>query len=180
MEQRSGNRRYESNLQSVKSRIMATTLKASAQRVQDALAALGFTNQVVEPPASTRTSAEAAAAVGCTVGQIAKSLIFQGRESGQAMLVIASGANRVNEKQLSTLLGDKLQKPDAEFVRSATGFVIGGVPPVGHPHPLLTLIDQDLWQYDEIWAAAGHPNAVFKLTPDELVRMTGGRVVAVR
>lgn len=159
---------------------MATELKASAQRVQDALAALGFTNQVVELPASTRTSAEAAAAVGCTVGQIAKSLIFQGKESGQAVFVIASGANRVNEKQLSALLGDKFQKPDAEFVRSTTGFAIGGVPPVGHLRPLMTIIDEDLWLYEEIWAAAGHPNAVFKLTPDELAHMTGGRVVAVR
>ncbi|RIK43071.1 MAG: hypothetical protein DCC55_06700 [Chloroflexi bacterium] len=159
---------------------MTVQLKPSAQRVQDTLTALGFTNQVVELPASTRTSAEAAAAVGCTVGQIAKSLIFQGSESGQAVLVIASGANRVDEKKLSARLGEKLQKPDAEFVRSETGFVIGGVPPVGHTRPLTTLIDQDLWQYEEIWAAAGHPNAVFKLTPDELLKMTGGRMLAVR
>lgn len=158
---------------------MTVQLKPSAQRVQDTLTALGFTNQVVELPASTRTSAEAAA-VGCTVGQIAKSLIFQGSESGQAVLVIASGANRVDEKKLSARLGEKLQKPDAEFVRSETGFVIGGVPPVGHTRPLTTLIDQDLWQYEEIWAAAGHPNAVFKLTPDELLKMTGGPVLAVR
>lgn len=154
-------------------------LKPSAQRVQDALAAGGFVHQVIELGESTRTSVEAAAAVGCTVGQIAKSLLFRGAASGRPVLIIASGTNRVNEKSLSALLGETLQRPDADFVREQTGFAIGGVPPLGHAQPLLTLIDADLWRYEQIWAAAGHPNAVFMLTPDDLVRMTGGAVITV-
>ncbi len=159
---------------------MTPSLKPSAQKVQDTLQARGFTNRVIEFPESTRTSAEAAAAVGCTVGQIAKSLIFQAKTTKQAVLVIASGINRVDEKRLALLVGEKLQKPDAEFVRQQTGFAIGGVPPLGHSQPLLTYIDEDLLQYGEIWAAAGHPNAVFQLTPGELVHMTNGQVVAIR
>ena len=155
---------------------MALSLKSSAQKVQDALAAAGFTNQVVELPDSTRTSAEAATAVGCAVEQIAKSLVFRGKQSGAALLVIASGGNRVDEKKLKALAGENISKPDADFVREQTGFVIGGVPPIGHAQPLRTFIDRDLWRYHEIWAAAGHPNAVFRLTPDELAAMTGGAV----
>jgi prolyl-tRNA editing enzyme YbaK/EbsC (Cys-tRNA(Pro) deacylase) len=158
---------------------MPSPLKPSAQRVQDALASRGFTNQVVELDASTRTSAEAAAAVGCSVAQIAKSLIFRTAESGRPVLIVASGANRVNVAAIEALVGESLMRPDADFVREQTGFVIGGVPPLGHAHPLETYLDADLWQYREIWAAAGHPNAVFPLTPDELAAMTGGRVLAV-
>jgi prolyl-tRNA editing enzyme YbaK/EbsC (Cys-tRNA(Pro) deacylase) len=158
---------------------MTTPLKPSAQRVQDVLAKQGFSNQVVEFSESTRTSAEAAAAVGCEVGQIAKSLIFQGATSHRPILVIASGDNRVNEKAMAVHAGEKLQRPDAEFVRLHTGFAIGGVPPLGHDQPLTTYIDADLWRYERIWAAAGHPNAVFALTPDELTAMTGGTVVKV-
>ena len=158
---------------------MATSLKPSAQRVQDALVERGFANQVVELPDSTRTSAEAAAAVGCAVAQIAKSLVFRGKQSGAAILVIASGGNRVDEKKLKALAGENIGKPDADFVREQTGFVIGGVPPIGHAQPLRTFIDQDLWRYAEIWAAAGHPNAVFPLTPNELAAMTGGQVADV-
>lgn len=158
---------------------MTGTLKASAQRVQDALAAGGFDNQVIELEASTRTSAEAAAAVGCEVGQIAKSLIFKGKRSKKPILIIASGANRVDEKVMKAYVGERLSRPDADFVREQTGFAIGGVPPLGHAHSLETYIDQDLWRYDEIWAAAGHPNALFRLTPDELAAMTGGRVVRI-
>lgn len=158
---------------------MMNTLKPSAQRVQDALAAQGFSSAVIELADSTRSAAEAAAAVGCQVGQIAKSLIFKGAETGRAILVIASGANRVHEKRVGKLLGEKLEKADADFVREQTGFAIGGIPPIGHAALLTTLIDQDLLAYKEIWAAAGHPNAIFRLTPEELVRMTGGTVTAV-
>ena len=154
-------------------------LKSSAQKVQDTLSAHGFSNQVVELDESTRTSAEAAAAIGCEVAQIAKSLIFRTASTGKPILIIASGSNRVNEKVLTGIVGEKLERPDADFVREQTGFVIGGVPPLGHAHPLETYIDQDLWQYASLWAAAGHPNAVFPLTPDELAAMTGGRVVKV-
>lgn len=158
---------------------MSAPLKPSAQKVQDALAARGFANRVVELPESTRTAAEAAAAVNCTVGQIAKSLVFVTKESGRPLLVIASGANRVNEKTLQALAGEKVTRPDADAVRAITGFVIGGVPPLGHAQPLTTYIDRDLLQYAAIWAAAGHPNAVFALTPAELVAMTQGEVIGI-
>lgn len=155
-------------------------LKPSAQKVQDALQAKGFHNQVIELAASTRTAAEAAAAVGCTVEQIAKSIVFVGKSSGQPLLVIASGGNRVDEKKVQALIGEKIARADADFVRAQTGFVIGGVPPIGHAQPLRILIDADLLAYTEIWAAAGHPNAIFRLTPDELIRMTGGIVADVK
>lgn len=155
-------------------------LKPSAQRVQDILTERGFANQIVELAESTRTSAEAAAAVGCEIAQIAKSLIFRGATTGKAILIIASGSNRVNEKAMAELVGEKLQRADADFVREQTGFVIGGVPPLGHVQMVETFIDADLWQYANIWAAAGHPNAVFPLTPDELAAMTGGKVVEVK
>ena len=144
-------------------------LSSSAQRVQDALARLGFTLAVVELPQSTRTAAEAAAAVGCGVGQIVKSLIFRGAHSNRAILVLASGANKVEEAAVAALLGEPLAKADADFVRAHTGFAIGGVSPVGHLEPMPTFIDEDLLAYDSLWAAAGTPNAVFKLTPKELV-----------
>ncbi len=113
------------------------------------------------------------------MGQIAKSLIFAGRASGRMFLVIASGANRVNEKSLQALVGEKIAKADADAVRTQTGFAIGGVPPLGHANPILTYIDADLLAFDQIWAAAGHPNAVFALTPAELVAMTGGQIVSI-
>lgn len=156
------------------------TLSPSAQKVQDALAGHGLALTVVEMPQSTRTSAEAAQAVGCEVGQIAKSLIFRLHPSGRPLLIIASGANRVDEKRAAQAVGEKLGKADADFVRAQTGFVIGGVPPVGHSQPLLTLIDADLMTYQQIWAAAGTPNALFALTPQELLTITGGEVADVR
>jgi len=159
---------------------MTPSLSPSAQKFQETLAALGFTNQIVEFEHTTRTSAEAAEAVGCEVGQIAKSLIFKGKQSGKAILVIASGANRVDEKKLRGLAGEKVEKPDADFVRLKTGFVIGGVPPVSHAEPLDTFIDEGLMGYGSIWAAAGTPNAVFSLTPADLVKMTGGKVADLK
>lgn len=155
-------------------------LSGSAQRVQDALAEKGVGLQVVELPDTTRTAQEAADAIGCTVGQIAKSLIFEGKDSGRAVLVIASGDNRVDTKKIAAALGEAIGKANATFVREETGFVIGGVPPVGHRQPLPTFIDQDLQQYEEIWAAAGTPFAVFRLTPAELVEIAPGRVMEVK
>lgn len=157
-----------------------SALSPSAQRVQNALAAQGVALTVVELPQSTRTSAEAAAAVGVDVAQIVKSLIFRAPQSNRAVLVLASGANRVNEKAVAALLGEPLGKADADFVRAQTGFVIGGVSPVGHPAPLPTFIDEDLLTFDVLWAAAGTPNAVFRLTPAELVSLTGGTVAAIK
>ena len=158
---------------------MTEPLSPSAQRVQDALCSLGFAYEVIEFAQTTRTAAEAAAAVGCTVGQIAKSLVFKTRRSGRPLLVIASGANRVNEKAMRDLIGEPIERPDADFVRQHTGFVIGGVPPIGHAGPLAVYIDEDLLQYDIIWAAAGTPNAVFRLAPADLPPMTGGQVIKV-
>lgn len=151
-------------------------LKPSAQRIQDVLTRRGFQNRVQELPATARSAAEAASALGCTVGQIAKSLVFKGRRSGRALLVIASGANRVDLARVEALLGEPLDRADADFVRAETGFAIGGIPPVGHARALATVVDEDLLRHERIWAAAGHPHAVFPLTPDELVRLTGGRV----
>jgi prolyl-tRNA editing enzyme YbaK/EbsC (Cys-tRNA(Pro) deacylase) len=155
-------------------------LSSSAKRVQDALTAIGVRIQVLELPASTRTSAEAAEAVGCQVGQIAKSLIFKTQLSEQPVLVIASGANRVSEDRLAAIIGEPIEKADADFVREHTGFAIGGVPPVGHLKKLQTFIDEDLLGYQEIWAAAGTPHAVFRLTPQELITLTGGLVITVK
>lgn len=152
---------------------------ASARKVQDALIQLGFTNRIIELPDTTRTAVEAAAAIGCEVGAIVKSLVFKTQQTERPVLVIASGANRVNEKRLRDLAGEKIGRADADFVRQATGFAIGGIPPVGHPRPILTFIDEDLFRYAEVWAAGGTPHAVFNLTPAELVRMTGGTVISV-
>ncbi len=159
---------------------MENELSASARRVQRALAEKGLQLKVVELPGSTRTAGEAAQAVGCQVDQIAKSLVFRGRQSGAAVLVIASGANRVDEKKLARLLSEKVEKPNADFVREATGFVIGGVPPVGHANCLRTFIDSDLLTHATIWAAAGTPHALFALTPADLLKMTGGEVAEIK
>lgn len=147
----------------------------SALKVQ---AVLGPAYRVLELEGSTRTSEEAAAAIGCTVAEIAKSLIFKAAD-GRAMLVIASGSNRVDEKKVRALLGQKIERADPDFVREATGFAIGGVPPVGHASRCLVLIDSDLERFASVWAAAGTPNAVFSIAPADLVRLTEGRVANV-
>ena len=153
-------------------------LPAAAQRVQNALLTLGVDASVVELPSSTRTAVDAANAVGCSVQQIVKSLVFRS-ESGIPILLLASGTNRVDVALVSSHLGTALGKADADFVRSTTGFAIGGVPPVGHDVPVETLIDEDLLQFDTIWAAAGTPHAVFSVDPEELVRATRGRVLRI-
>lgn len=155
-------------------------LSSSASKVQAALDALGLPCQVVELSDSTRTSQEAAQAIGTTVPQIVKTLVFQGKHSGEALLVLASGINRVSEERLTYLAGEPIEKAKADFVREKTGYVIGGVPPVGHTQPLRTWIDEDLLQYTEVWAAAGTPHAVFQLDPHDLPRMTGGTVAAIK
>lgn len=147
-------------------------LSESARKVQQALDRLGLHLQVVELPASTRTAQDAANAIGCEVGQIAKSLVFVRKRSQEPVLIIASGKNRVNEEKMGEMLGEPLKKADADYVKNQTGFVIGGVPPVGHHQQLETYLDTDLQQYDVIWAAAGTPHAVFRLTPDELALAT--------
>ncbi len=126
---------------------MVESLSASARKVQQALQVLGLDLQVVELPGSTRTAVEAAQAVGCQVGQIVKSLVFKAKRSQRPILVVASGQNRVDERRIEALIGEPLGKADADFVRQQTGFVIGGVPPVGHAQRLETFIDEDLMQY---------------------------------
>ena len=155
-------------------------LSAAAQRVQDALKALGVACQVVELPESTRSAVEAAQAIGCRVEQIVKSLVFRGRSTNRPILAIVSGANRVDEEKLAVLVAEPVAKADADYVRQRTGYAIGGVPPVGHVEWLMCVIDEDLLQYQEIWAAAGTPRAVFRLTPADLQRITDGRVVSVK
>ncbi len=155
-------------------------LSSSARAVQDALDALGLESRVIELPSSTRTAVEAAQAIGTSVAQIVKSIVFKGSRSGQALLVLASGVNRVSEERLAGLAGEPVEKADADFVRATTGFVIGGVPPLAHRQPLRAWIDEDLLQYGEVWAAAGTPRAVFRSHPRELARMSGGQVAAVK
>ena len=156
------------------------TLSPSALKVQEVLRLMGFNGKVIEFEDSTRTSAEAAERVGCQIGQIVKSLIFRGQASDKPVLVLTSGANRVDEMLVSRYAGETIGRADAEFVRASTGFAIGGVPPVGHLLPLETYIDEDLLQYDQIWGAAGTPNAVFEMTPTDLEKMTGGKVIRVK
>lgn len=158
---------------------MAEPLSESAQKVQDALNRHGVSCEVVELPGSTRTAQEAAQAVGCRVEQIAKSLVFQGKTTRRPVLVVASGANRVNEKKLRDLLSEPVRKADADFVREHTGFAIGGIPPAGLSEPMEIFIDEDLFKCEEIWAAAGTPHAVFKLTAADLVKITQGKVVTI-
>ncbi|MGB8984184.1 MAG: YbaK/EbsC family protein [Anaerolineales bacterium] len=156
------------------------TLSPSAQKVQDQIRALGFDYIVIEHAESTRTAQEAAERAGCELGQIVKSLIFKGKVSGKPILVLTSGANRVDEKRLSEYAGEAIGRADADFVRTVTGFAIGGVPPVGHPQTLETYLDEDFLQYGTIWAAAGTPNAIFELKTADLQKMTGAKVVRVK
>jgi len=153
---------------------MSSSLRTSAKRVQDFLTDRGFVFEVKELPSSTRTAQEAADSIGCSVSQIAKSLVFREKTTDQPVLVIASGSNRVDVRKIEQATGLLLGKANGAFVRERTGFAIGGVPPVGHNEPLETILDPDLTQYDVIWAAAGTPFAVFQLKPDDLGPLTGG------
>jgi prolyl-tRNA editing enzyme YbaK/EbsC (Cys-tRNA(Pro) deacylase) len=154
-------------------------LASSALKVQHAADALGLKIQVRQMEASTRTAEEAAAACGVTVGQIVKSLVFVGAESGRPYLLLVAGNNRVNEKAMASHLGEKLRRPDADAVRSVTGYAIGGIPPFGHDQPLATYMDADLLTYDVVWAAAGTPRAVFSSAPAALRDATKAQVVRV-
>jgi len=140
-----------------------------SQRLRDS----GIDSTVVEFEQPTRTSADAAAAIGCTVAEIAKSVVFRGTSSGQAVVVVASGANRVSEDKVAAKVGEPLARADADFVRASTGYVIGGVAPIGHAQPVKLLLDEDLRQYAKVWAAGGTPHTVFPLTPDQLRTVTG-------
>ena len=153
-------------------------MKPSMQRVADALAAAGVAAEIRETPASARTAEEAAAAIGTTVPKIVKSLVFLA--DNEPLLALVSGSNRLDTARLGAALGKTITRADANTVRSATGFAIGGVAPVGHPTALPIVIDRDLLQFDLVWAAAGTPHAVFPITPKQLVTATGGAVVDLK
>jgi len=152
------------------------TALRTAQLLRDA----GIDVTVVEFEQPTRTSAEAAAAIGCTVAGIAKSVVFRGRDSGMAIVVVASGENRVDEARVAASVGEPLARADADFVRSATGYAIGGVAPIGHSGPVKLVLDEDLRRFETVWAAAGTPFSVFPLTPAQLRELTGAEWSAVK
>lgn len=145
---------------------LVMTLSKRAQQFQEYLDSTGYRFTVRELPDSTRTARDAAAALGCEIGQIVKSLVFRNATTGQPVLVLASGSNRVDETRISELVDAEILKADADFVKKATGFAIGGVPPLGHKSACQTFVDEDLLKYREVWAAAGTPNAVFRITGD--------------
>lgn len=159
---------------------MGKQMSSGAQRVQKALQECGLEAEVMELPQSTRSAKEAAEAVGCSVSQIAKSIVFRTTQSQRPILVIASGPNTINEDRISSLVSEPVKMANPDFVKSKTGFSIGGVAPVGHLEKPEIFIDEDLFKYKEIWAAAGTPHAVFRLTPQELEKITGGRVISVK
>jgi prolyl-tRNA editing enzyme YbaK/EbsC (Cys-tRNA(Pro) deacylase) len=154
------------------------SLPRSARRVQAALHDLGLDAKVVELADSTRTAPEAAAAVGCELGAIVKSLVFRGAESGEPVLALVSGDRRADEAALARTLGEPVERADAGWVREVTGYAIGGVPPVGHPAPVRTLLEDGLLRFDIVWAAAGTPRTVFPIAPGELARVTSARPLA--
>jgi prolyl-tRNA editing enzyme YbaK/EbsC (Cys-tRNA(Pro) deacylase) len=156
-------------------------LSKSAKVVQEALLKKGFSFEVVELPSSTRTAKDAANTLGCDVAQIIKSLLFRSEKTNQPILILASGINRVNEIMIEKIVSEKIIKADADFTRDVTGFVIGGVPPVGHKQTInYIFVDEDLLKFDQLWAAAGTPNAVFSLHSNDLLNLTDGKIVTIK
>ena len=158
---------------------MTADLSSSAQQVQQAIKAFGLDCQVVEMQTTTRSAQDAAQALGCRVEQIVKSLVFKGKKTQKPVLVLAGGANRVNVKNLREHVSEAVKMADPDFVQAETGFAIGGVPPIGHAQKLMTFIDEDLMQHEEIWAAAGTSNTMFKITPHDLQKITSGQVISI-
>ncbi len=156
------------------------TLSPAAQKVQDRIVMLGYQYQIIEFTESTRTAQEAAERAGCQLGQIVKSMIFRGARSNKPILVLTSGANRVDERLISDYVGEPIGRADPDFVRAKTGFAIGGVPPIGHIHRMETYLDEDFMRYQTVWAAAGTPNAIFELTPNDLQKMTKAKIMRVK
>lgn len=152
---------------------------SNLNKFKDFLKNKGYCFEIKEFPFSTHTSTQAAAAIGCDISQIAKSIVFKGKDSQKPILVIVSGKNRVDEKKLEILIGEKIEKADPVFVLETTGFLIGGVPPFGHKQKIKTFIDKDLLKFSEIWAAAGDKNSVFRLTPEELIKISQGEVISI-
>jgi len=156
-----------------------TELKATEKRVAEALAGHGLPGRVIVLEQLATTAQMAADAIGVEVGRIVKSLLFRGKQSGRPYLLLVSGANRVHEKRAGARIGEALERSDADFVKQWTGFSIGGVSPFGHPAPLPTFLDQDMFQYDTVWAAAGDPRSVFEITAADLERTTGASRIDV-
>lgn len=152
-------------------------MKESSRKVVDALVVAGVDTRVIEFAESTRTAGEAAAAVGTTEGRIVKSLVFTAGDDGEPVLALVSGDNRLDTAKLAAHLGQAVRRADADKVREATGFAIGGIPPLGHARPLPVYIDHDLMGYDTVYAAAGTPNSVFPIAPTDLQRVTGATVL---
>jgi prolyl-tRNA editing enzyme YbaK/EbsC (Cys-tRNA(Pro) deacylase) len=155
----------------------AETLPRGARRVRTALLELGLPGDVHRLTDSTRTAPEAAAAVGCELGAIVKSLVMRGSDSGAPVLVLVSGDNRADVALVEAALDEPVERPDAAYVREVTGYAIGGIPPVGHPGPVRTVMDEDLYRFETVWAAAGHPHAVFPISPADLAKAAGARVL---
>ena len=153
---------------------------ASQKDIIAILEKLNLPLDIREFPQSTKTSKEAAEAIGCEVEQIGKSIVFKGKNTGKAYLVVASGKNRINEKKLEEIVGEPVEKGTPEFVREKTGFEIGGVPPFGHREKLRTFVDEDLLAFQEIWCAGGTSHTVFRITPQDLLRATGGVIISVK
>jgi prolyl-tRNA editing enzyme YbaK/EbsC (Cys-tRNA(Pro) deacylase) len=153
--------------------------KPGSNHVQAALDEFGLSISVSRVSDSTRTAEDAARVIGCAVAQIVKSLVFRGCETGRPYLILVSGTNRVNEHHFSALVEEKIERAKPEFVREQTGFAIGGVPPLGHPTQLSTWMDEDLLQFETVWAAAGSPHAVFPISPPDLARVTSAKVIRV-
>lgn len=160
---------------------MPPKLAKSAVSVQKALDKLGLDCKVLELPNSTRTALDAASAIGCEISQIVKSLVFRTKKTVKPVLVLASGPNQVDIKTIEDCVGESITKADADFVREVTGFAIGGIPPVGHKNVIdFIYIDKDLLNFDEVWAAAGTPNAVFCIKSQDLFKATGGKLINVK
>ena len=156
-----------------------TKLSNANVRFTEGVKAHGLDISVELISGSTRTAEEAASACGCAVGQIVKSLIFQGAESNAPYLLLVSGANRVNEKNVVSSIGEKLKRPDADYVRDVTGYAIGGIPPLAHKTPLKTYFDEDLLAFEIVWAAAGTPNSIFAIKPAELCKAADAKIIDV-
>ena len=155
----------------------AETLPRGARRVRTALLELGLPGEIHRLTDSTRTAPEAATAVGCELGAIVKSLVMRGVDSGAPVLALVSGDNRADVALIEAAVDEPVERPDATYVREVTGYAIGGIPPVGHPEPVRTVMDEDLYRFDTVWAAAGHPHAVFPIAPAELAKAAGARVL---
>ena len=155
---------------------MSDDLPRSSRRVHAALVALDLPADIVHLADATRTAPEAAAAVGCELGAIVKSLVMRGVQSGEPVLALVSGSNRADLELLTAAVGEAIERPDATYVREVTGYAIGGIPPVGHPAPVRTVLDEDLVRFETVWAAAGNPHAVFPIAPGSLAEATDATI----